>query len=103
MKHLIAIIWQTILLSFAAFFGFIVGISVPALRVYRVISHTATNIRTYDFDWLIAVLLVYVLLLLIAEIRKRLRITAATATIALIIVVAGIVLFTQLGIKNTSI
>ncbi len=103
MKHLIAIVWQSILLSFAAFVGFLVGISVPSLRVYRVISHTLTNIRTYDFDWLIAVLLVYFLLLLTAVIRKRLRITAATATIALIIVVVGVVLFTQLGIKNTNI
>ena len=74
-----------------------------ALRVYREVSHTATNIRTYDFDWLIAVLLVYVLLLLIGALRKRLRSTALSATIAFILVVAGVLLFTQLGIKNTNI
>jgi hypothetical protein len=103
MKQMIAIIWQCVLLGFAALAGFIVGISEPSLRVYRVVSHTAFNIRTYDFDWLIAVLLVYVVLLMIAAARKRLRSTAATATIALVIVVAGIALFTQLGIKNTGV
>lgn len=101
MRQVTAIILQSVLLFIAALLGFAVGISVPSLRVYRELSHTATNTRTYDFDWVIAVLLVYVLLLVIGVVRKRLRRTALTATIALMVVVAGIFLFTQLGIKNT--
>jgi hypothetical protein len=102
MRQVIAVLWQSVLLFLAALVGFGLGISVPALRVYRVLSHTASNTRTYDFDWLIAVLLVYVLLLVIGAARKRLRGTVATATIALVIVLSAVILFTQLGIKNTA-
>ena len=103
MKQLIAVVWQCVLLFVAALIGFAVGISVPALRVYRELSHTATNVRTYDFDWLIAVVLVYLMLLALGAARKRARGMALTATIALVIVIAGIALFTQLGIKNTGL
>ena len=103
MRQVLAVLWQSVLLCVAACAGFIVGISVPALRVYRELSHTASNVRTYDFDWLIAVLLMYALLIVIGAARKRLRSTALTATIALVMVIAGVVLFTQLGIKNTTI
>ena len=103
MRQAFAVVWQSVLLLVAALAGFAVGISVPSLRVYRELSHTANNIRTYDFDWLIAVLLVYLLMLVIGAARKRLRSTATTATIALVIVVACIALFTQLGSKNTGI
>lgn len=103
MRQVIAVVWQSVFLYLAALLGFAIGISVPALRVSREVSHTATNIRTYDFDWLIAVLLAYAFLLLIAAARKRLRDTAITATIAMAVVVAGIALFTHLGIKNSGI
>ena len=103
MRQVIAVLWQSVLLFVAALVGFAIGISMPALRVSRELSHTATNIRTYDFDWLVAVLLVYVLLLVIGAARKRLRRTVVTATIALLIVTGGIVLFTQIGIKNTAL
>ena len=103
MRHAIAVVSQSVLLFLTAFVGFAVGISVPALRVSRVLSQTATNTRTYDFDWLIAVLLVYALLLMVGALRKRLRATALTATVALAIVVAALLLFTQLGIKDTGV
>lgn len=102
MKLLIAVVWQSIVLYLAALVGFAVGISVPALRVSRELSRTATNIRTYDFDWVFGVLLMYALLLLMGAARKRLRVTVASATIALLLVVAVVALFTQLGIKNTA-
>lgn len=101
MKHVIAVVWQAVLLYLAALVGFAVGISVPALRVSRVVSQTATNVRTYDFDWLIAALLMYAVLLLIGAARRRVRGTAATASVALILVIGAIALFTQLGVKNT--
>ena len=103
MRQVFAVIWQSVLLFIAALVGFAVGMSVPSLRIYRELSHTETNIRTYDFDWLIAVLLVYVFLLLVGGLRKRLRGTAISATIALVVVVGIIILFTQLGVKNTGL
>lgn len=103
MKLLISVVWQSVVLYLAALVGFAIGISVPSLRVSHELSRTATNIRTYDFDWLFAVLFMYVLLLLIGAARKRLRGTVVSATIALLLVVAAVALFTQLGIKNTAV
>jgi uncharacterized membrane protein (DUF2068 family) len=71
--------------------------------VQHVLSQTATTIRTYDFNWMIAVLLVYGVLLLIGALRKRWRGTLLSATLALVVVAAVLLLFTQIGIKETSI
>ncbi len=100
MKPLLSVIWKAVLLYLAALTGFLTGVTVPAMRVYCVLHQSATEMRTYDFDWLIAVLLVWAILLVTALIRKRSR-EAATATIALVIVLLAVTLFTQLGIKNT--
>ena len=103
MKNVITILWQTGLMVIAAFGGFVAGMIVPTIRVQRVLHQTATTIRTYDYNWIIAVVIVYLLLLLIGAARKRMRKTALTATIALIITLAGLALFTQIGIKDVSI
>jgi hypothetical protein len=100
MKLVLAVVWQTVLLVLAAAAGFVAGMTVPAIRLQRVLIQTPTHIRTYDFNWIIAVLLVYVLLLLIGMVRKRLPETALSATIALVITMAGLALFTQIGIKD---
>jgi hypothetical protein len=101
MRTALAVLGQVLLLFITAMCGFVAGVAVPALRVTRVTSHTALYTRTYDFDWLIAVLLVYAVLLLIGAARKRLRPCAISATIALVITIAVIVLFTQIGVKET--
>ena len=103
MKQVVSVVWQAVVLYIAAFAGFVAGVAMPALRVSRVISHTATTIRTYDFDWLIAVLLVYALLLLVAAVRGRLRQSWVVTTAALLLVLAVVLLFTQLGVKETAI
>lgn len=103
MKNTIAILWQTGLMVIAAFAGFVAGMIAPAIRVQRILHQTATTIRTYDFNWIIAVVIVYVLLLTIGAARKRFRDTVLTATIALLITLAGLALFTQIGIKDVSI
>ncbi len=100
MKFVLSVVWKAVLLYLAALAGFVLGMAVPALRVYRVLSQSAANVRTYDFDWLIAVLLVWAVLLLVALLRKRPR-EAATATVALLIVLAIVTLGTQLGLKDT--
>jgi uncharacterized membrane protein YwaF len=103
MRTALAVLGQVLLLFVSALCGFMAGAAVPALRVSRVTAHTAIYTRTYDFDWLIAVLLVYVILLLIGAARKRLRSSGISATVALIITIAVIVLFTQIGVKETFI
>lgn len=102
MKQLFSIIWQAVLLYLAALVGFVTGVAKPALRVTRVLSRTPATVRTYDFDWVIAVLLVYALLLLVSAARKRVRANWLSTTIALLLVLAGVVLFTQLGLRETA-
>lgn len=102
MKHVVAVLWQTGLLIVAAFAGFVTGMIVPSIRIQRVVSQSATHVRTYDFNWILAVLLVFVVLLAVGAILKRFREVAITATIALVITIAGLALFTQIGIKDVS-
>ncbi|MGI4757229.1 MAG: hypothetical protein ACRYGF_10315 [Janthinobacterium lividum] len=103
MRHLISVVWQAVVLYIAAFAGFVAGMTVPAVRVSRVVSQTATSVRTYDYDWLIAALLMYVVLLLIGVARKRIRQSWIATTIALVLTVAVVLLFTQLGVKESAI
>lgn len=101
MRQIFSVTLQTVLLLVVAFGGFLLGATVPALRVSHVVSQTATNLRTYDFDWLIAVLLVYVILLLIGAVRKRLLTSGISASVALLLTIIIVVFFTHLGVKNT--
>lgn len=103
MKQVLAVLWQTGLMVVAAFVGFIAGMVVPSIRIQRVVSQTATSIRTYDYNWIIAVLIVFVLLLLLGAILKRFRAMAITASIALVITLAGLALFTQIGVKDVTL
>jgi hypothetical protein len=101
MRTALAVVGQTLLLFLAALGGFMVGAAVPALRISRVTAHTGLYTRTYDFDWVIAVLLVYAALLAFGAIRKRMRSSAISATIALVITIVVIAVFTQIGVKET--
>jgi predicted ABC-type sugar transport system permease subunit len=101
MRTTLAVLGQTMLLFVVALGGFMLGAAVPALRISRVTAHTAQLTRTYDFDWLIAVLLVYAALVGFGVLRKRTRTCAISATIALAITVVVVVVFTQIGVKET--
>lgn len=103
MRQIVSVVWQAILLYIAAFAGFIAGITVPALRVSRVVSQAASSVRTYDYDWLIAVLIMYAVLLLVGVARRRIRQSWIATTVALILTVAAVLLFTQLGVKETAL
>ena len=103
MKQVISVVWRAVVLYLAAFAGFVAGMAVPAVRVSRTLNQTATSVRTYDFDWLIAVLLVYALMLLISASRSRLRQSWPASTIALVLTIAAVLLFTQFGVKVTAL
>ena len=100
MKNALSVVWQTVVLLLAAFCGFITGMTTPAVRLQRILIQTPTHTRTYDYNWIVAVLVVYVLLLLLGVARKRLRDTAISATIALVLTIAGLALLTQIGIRD---
>ncbi|SEC13502.1 hypothetical protein [Terriglobus roseus] len=101
MRTALAVLGQTLLLFVAALGGFMLGAAVPALRISRVTAHTELYTRTYDFDWLIAVVLVYAALLGYGALRKRMKTCAISATIALAITILVVVVFTQIGVKET--
>ncbi len=103
MKMALHVLWQTIVLFVVAWAAFIAGLLVPVIRFTRTLIQTPTHTRTYDFDWIIAVLIVYVLLLVIGAARKRLRESVVSATAALVITVAVLTLFTQIGIKDVTL
>jgi hypothetical protein len=100
MKLALAVLWQSIVLFIAAWCGFLAGMFVPSIRIQHVLIKTATELKTYDYNWIVALLVVYLLLLLIGVARKRFRETAITATIALILIAAVLALGTQIGIKD---
>jgi hypothetical protein len=101
MRTALAVLGQTLLLFVAALGGFMLGAAVPALRISHVTAHTELYTRTYDFDWLIVVLLVYAALLGFGAMRKRVRSAAISATIALVITLVVVLVFTQIGVKET--
>lgn len=103
MKQVIAVLWQTGLLILAAFAGFIAGMVVPSIRIQRVLLQTPTMIRTYDYNWIVAVVIVFVLLLLLGAILKRFRAMAITSTIALVITLAFLLLATHIGVKEVTL
>lgn len=103
MKQALATIGQTVLLLLVAVGAFVTGMFVPAVRLTHEMSRTATNLRTYDFDWLVAVALAYALLLLIGVLRRRIRTSWVASTAAFVLTVAIVLLFTQLGVKDTSL
>jgi hypothetical protein len=103
MKQAFAVLWQTIVLVIAAWSGFVAGMIVPSIRIQRVISQTAVSLKTYDYNWIVAVVIVYALLLLIGVLRKRLRATLITATAALILTLVLLALFTHIGVKEVNV
>ena len=103
MKGAMIVLLETLLLLIAAVAGFFAGVLRPSLQLARVVSQTASSVRTYDFDWLVAVLTVYVLLLLPAAAGKRIRTGWIAPTIALLLTLLIVLVFTRLGFKDTPI
>ena len=68
--------------------------------VTHVLWRTDAGIRTFEFDWVIAVAIVYLLLLGVALLRKRIKTALPWTTLALALsLLAGFTL--KLGFKTT--
>lgn len=100
MRIALSTLGQTLLLLLSGFAGFLAGVAVPALRLPYEVARTASYVRTFDFDWVVAVLLVYALLLFSAA-RHRARTGWLPSTLALVLTLAILLLFTRLGFKET--
>jgi hypothetical protein len=84
MKHVLSALGQTILLL-------LVGAAVMLwhpLGLSHVLWQSATQRRTFEADWLVAVVGVYLVIVLIEALRKRLRGGLAPATLALALAIA---------------
>lgn len=104
MKRALSVLGQTILLLLAAVvFGIVLpGTHHSPFHVVRVLSSQGFQRRQYEFDWLIGVGLVYLLLLLIGVLTKRIRRSWRTSTFALAITLLVVLLFTKIGFKEGS-
>ena len=101
MRHLLSFLLNLALLLTAAITGFFAGALSPSLHLTRVISQTATSVQTYDFSWLAATVLMYLLLLAISAMRGRLRQHSVRTTAAFVAVVLCLAIFTRIGLRET--
>ena len=95
MKVLIAVLQALLML--------VAGVAAMFWRPFG-ITHTLwrtdSGIRTFELDWVIAVVIVYLLLLVIALLRKRIKVALPWTTLALALsLLAGFAL--KLGFKTT--
>ncbi len=98
MKHVLSALAQTILLLIV---GAVVMLWHP-LGLSHMLWQTATQRRTFEADWLIAVFVVYLVIVLIEALRKRLRGGLAPATVALVLAIA-LGLAMKFGFKLTDV
>jgi len=95
MKLLIAVLQALLML--------IVGVAAMFKRPFgitHVLWRTDTGVRTFEADWVIGVAIVYLLLLGIALLRKRIKVALPWTTLALgLSLLAGFAL--KLGFKTT--
>jgi len=81
MKKVVSIVLQTVLLLVADAVGFFL----QPFHLKQVLISSPTMTRTFVWDGILLMLAVYVLLVLIAAIRKRLPSSAINSTIALVL------------------
>ena len=104
MKRALSIAGQMLVMVLAAFTGMLfLGKLVPQLHLVHVVSQQGFTRRQYEFDWLLSVGFVYVLFLLIGLATKRIRTSWLSTTVAFVLTVALLALFTHIGFKDANL
>ena len=104
MKRALLIALQTVLLLITAVvFGVVLpGLHRSPFHVVHVLSQQGFLRRQYEFDWLIAVVLGYLLLVLIGLVTRRIRTSWVGSTIALVLtILIGMLL--KFGFKEVNL
>jgi hypothetical protein len=84
MKNIVLVVLQIIL--FLLVFG--IGSLLPPFHIEHVLSTTPTSTRIFIADGLILMFVLYLLLILIAALRKRLIVSAPWTTLAFVLAAA---------------
>ncbi len=104
MKRALSILGQSILLFLSALAGMLfLRRLLPALHVVHVISQQNFLRRQYEFDWLLSVSLLYGIFLLIGLVTRRIRTSWISSTVAFVLTILVIVVFTKIGFKDVNL
>ena len=99
MKRSLSIAGQTILLLLTA----VLGMLSHPFHLVRVLSQGGFVRRQYEFDWLLSTGLAYFLFLLVGIVTRRIRTSWVGSTVAFVLTVALIILFTRIGYKDVNL
>ena len=99
MKRALAVLGQMILFFLTAFAGMLWR----PFHVTHVIAQEGYTRRQYEFDWLLCDGVLFLLLLLIGVIARRIRSSWISTTIAFVLTVLVLVLFTKIGYKDANL
>lgn len=99
MKRALSIAGQTILLLLTA----VTGMLARPFRLTHVLSQQGYMRRQYEFDWLLSAGIAYAVFLLIGFITRRIRTSWLNTTIALVLTLLIVVLFTKVGYKDINL
>ncbi|GAA3754588.1 hypothetical protein [Terriglobus aquaticus] len=99
MKRVLSILGQSVLFFLTA----IAGMLWRPFHVTHVIAQQGYTRRQYEFDWLLCDGILYLLLLLVSLLARRIRTGWISTTVAFVLTVVVIALFTKIGYKDANL
>ena len=99
MKRALAVLGQMVLFFITA----IAGMFWRPFHVTHVIAQQGYTRRQYEFDWLLCDGILFLVLLLIGLVARRIRTTWIGTAVAFVLTVLVIVLFTKIGYKDADL
>ena len=99
MKRALAVVGQMILFFLTA----IAGMLWRPFHLTHVIAQEGYIRRQYEFDWLVCDGILFLVLLVIGLIARRVRTSWISTTVAFVLTVLVIVLFTKIGYKDANL
>ena len=99
MKRVLAVLGQMILFFITA----LAGMLWRPFHITHVIGQQGYTRRQYEFDWLLCDGVLFLILLLIGVVARRIRTSWISTTVAFVLTVLVIVLFTKIGYKDVNL
>ena len=99
MSRVLSVLGQIALFLLTA----VAGMLLRPFHVTHVLSQGGFIRRQYEFDWLISVGIVYALCLVIGLLTKRIRTSWISTTIAFVLTLLVLLLFTRIGYKDANL
>ncbi len=99
MKRVFAVLGQIILFFITA----LAGMLWRPFHMTHVIAQEGYTRRQYEFDWLLCDGILYLVLLLIGLIARRIRTSWISTTVAFVLTALVIALFTKIGYKDANL